>query len=279
MIGKALIPVGGKGTRLRPLTSVVPKALFPLVDGGGRIKTVLHVICEQAIEAGANRIGVVVSPWQNDMIRRYFAAAESNFGKLPAVIEYITQASPEGFGDAVLQGRGFVGEEPFLLLLGDHIQLAANGKPPCSLQVAQAFDAADAEAMVGMQEVSKDELSKVGVAKGVPIGQDLYRCSCIVEKPDLSTAREKLVTDGLGEDTFLGHCGIYIFSPEIFDCIAQVSTTAQKRAKEVELADAQALLLKKYPERYYLYKIAGRAYDLGTPGGYADAQTVFRSRS
>ncbi|MHC4344516.1 MAG: sugar phosphate nucleotidyltransferase, partial [Planctomycetota bacterium] len=185
----------------------------------------------------------------------------------------------EGFGDAVLQGRGFVGNEPFLLLLGDHIQLAANGKPPCSVQVVQAFDAGDAEAMVGMQEVSKDELSKVGAAKGVPIAQDVYRCSCIVEKPDLATAREKLVTDGLGEDTFLGHCGIYIFSPEIFDCIAQVSATAQKRAKEVELADAQALLLKKYPERYHVFKIAGRAYDLGTPGGYADAQAVLRSRS
>jgi UTP--glucose-1-phosphate uridylyltransferase len=278
MIGKALIPVAGKGTRLRPLTSVVPKALFPLVDGDGRIKSVLHVICEQAIEAGGNKIGIVVSPWQDEMIRQYFAAVESEFGKLPAVIEYITQASPKGFGDAVLQGRGFIGDEPFLLLLGDHIQLAASRKPPCSLQVAKAFDAADATAMVGMQEVSSDELSKVGAAKGVPVGQDVYRCSCIVEKPDLSTAREKLVTDGLGEDTFLAHCGIYIFSAEIFDCIAQVSATAQKRAKEVELADAQALLLKKCPERYYLYKIAGRAYDLGTPGGYADAQAVFRSR-
>ncbi|MHC4498715.1 MAG: sugar phosphate nucleotidyltransferase [Planctomycetota bacterium] len=279
MIGKALIPVAGKGTRLMPLTSVVPKALFPLVDGGGRIKSVLHVICEQAMDAGANKIGVVVSPWQDEMIRRYFAVVERDFGRLPAGIEYIKQSSPKGFGDAVLQGRNFVGDEPFLLLLGDHIQLAENGRSPCSVQVAQAFEAANAVAMVGMQEISKDELSKVGAAKGVPIGQDLYRCSCIVEKPDMSTAREKLVTDGLARDTFLGHCGIYIFSPEIFDCIAQVSTTAQKRAKEVELADAQALLLKKYPERYYLYKIAGRAYDLGTPGGYAHAQTVFRSRS
>jgi UTP--glucose-1-phosphate uridylyltransferase len=255
---------------------VVPKALFPLVDGGGRIRTVLHVICEQAIEAGADRIGVVVSPWQNDLIQGYLSAVESEFGKLPPVIEYIAQASPKGFGDAVLQGRGFVGDEPFLLLLGDHIQLAANGKPPCSLQVARAFDAADAAAMVGMQEVSKDDLPKVGVARGVSIGQDVYRCSCIIEKPDLATARKRLVTEGFGEDTFLGHCGIYIFSPEIFDCIAQVSATPQKRAKEVELADAQALLLKKYPQQYYLYKIAGRAYDLGTPEGYADAQTVFR---
>jgi UTP--glucose-1-phosphate uridylyltransferase len=256
---------------------VVPKALFPLIDSGGRTKTVLHVICEQAIEAGVDRIGVVVSPWQNDMIRRYFSAVESQFGQLPAAIEYITQASPKGFGDAVLQGRGFVGEEPFLLLLGDHIQLAANGKPPCSLQVTEAFGAADAVAMVGMQEVLKDELSKVGVSKGVPIGQDVYRCGCIVEKPDLPTAREKLVTDGLGADTFLGHCGIYIFSQEIFECITQVSTTARKHAKEVELADAQALLLKKYPQQYFLYKIAGRAYDLGTPAGYADAQAVFGS--
>jgi UTP--glucose-1-phosphate uridylyltransferase len=124
--------------------------------------------------------------------------------------------------------------------------------------------------------VPKDELSKVGVASGVQIRQDIYRCTHFVEKPDLATARAKLVTAGLVEDTFLTHCGIYIFTPAVFDCIAQVSATAQKEAKEVELADAQALLLEKYPEQYYLYKIAGRAYDLGAPAGYTDAQAVFR---
>lgn len=262
-----------------PVTSVVPKAMFPLVDAAGQIKSVLHVICEQAISAGVEHIGIVVSPWQTDMVRQYFAAVvEGNFEKLPVHIEYITQASPNGFGDAVLQGLNFIGEEPFMLLLGDHIHIADREQPSCVSQVAKAFDSFDAVAMIGMQTVSTEELSGVGVASGVQIQQDIYRCTYFVEKPDLATARQKLVTEGLAEDTFLAHCGIYVFSPEIFDCLLQVRTTAQKVGKEVELADAQTVLLKRYPQKYLLYKIAGRAYDVGTPLGYADAQARFRSK-
>jgi UTP--glucose-1-phosphate uridylyltransferase len=151
MVSKALIPVAGRGTRLRPLTSVVPKALLPLVDDSGTMKCVLHVICEQAVHSGAAHIGVVASPWQIDMLRQYFDAVdECGFAKLPATVEYITQVSPKGFGDAVLQGRSFVGDEPFLLLLGDHVQMEDGGQPACSLQVVKAFDSTDAVAMVGM---------------------------------------------------------------------------------------------------------------------------------
>ena len=107
MISKALIPVAGKGTRLLPLTSVVPKALFALVDGAGRIKSALHVICEQAMQAGVSQIGVVVSPWQKDMICRYFAAVESDFAKLGPANQvegwkdyaYITRITTDSTGE------------------------------------------------------------------------------------------------------------------------------------------------------------------------------------
>lgn len=279
MVRKALIPIAGKATRLMPVTSVVPKAMFPLVNAANQIQSVLHVICEQAISAGVEHIGIVVSPWQTDIVRQYFdAVRKGGFGKLPAHIEYITQASPNGFGDAVLQGLSFIGEEPFMLLLGDHIYIEDRGQRPCAVQVARAFDSADGVAMIGMQLVSTEELSRVGVATGVQIQQDIYCCTYFVEKPDLATARQILVTEGLTEDTFLAHCGIYVFSPEIFDCISQVSTTARKAGKEVKFAAAQTVLLKRYPKKYLLYKIAGRAYDVGTPSGYADAQAAFRSK-
>jgi UTP--glucose-1-phosphate uridylyltransferase len=132
--------------------------------------------------------------------------------------------------------------------------------------------------MIGMQPVSTEELSKVGVAGGIQIQQDIYRCTDFAEKPDPLTARQKLVTDGLPKGTFLAHCGIYVFAPEIFDCLVALGPTAQKSRKEIELADAQGVLLKKYPKEYFLYKIAGRAYDLGTPAGYTDAQAAFRSK-
>jgi len=278
MVRKALIPIAGKGTRLMPVASVVPKAMFPLIDSTDNIRSVLHVICEQAVSAGAQSIGIVISPWQAGIVQRYFeAVCEYGFAELPARIEYITQASPKGFGDAVLQARSFVGDEPFMLLLGDHIHIPDNDKPRCASQVVGAFDSAGAAAMIGMQAIPATELSKVGVAGGVRIRQDTYHCACFVEKPDVDTARQKLRTKGLPEDTFLAHCGIYIFTPEIFECIEEVAVAAEKTVKETELADAQSLLLTRRPQKYLLHKISGRAYDVGNPAGYAEAQAAFRA--
>ncbi len=278
MIRKALIPIAGKGTRLMPVTSVVPKAMFPLIDSTDNIKAVLHVICEHAVSAGAQSVGIVMSPWQVGIVQRYFEAArEYGFEELPARIEYITQTSPKGFGDAVLQARNFVGDEPFMLLLGDHIHIPDDDKPACAAQVVEAFDSAGAAAMIGMQTISATELSKVGVAGGIRIQQDTYRCTCFVEKPDIDTARRKLRTDGLPKDTFLAHSGIYIFTPEIFECIEEVAVAAEKTAGEIELADAQSLLLTRRPKKYLLHNISGRAYDVGNPAGYAEAQVAFRA--
>jgi len=289
-VRKALIPIAGKATRMMPISSVIPKAMLPLVNAANQIQCVLHAICRQAIAAGIEHIGIVLSPGQIDMVGRYFdAVRKGGFGKLPAHIEYITQDKPQGFGDAVLLARDFIGAEAFMLLLGDHIHLQDAGQPPaqappgtpcgaargaCAAQVARAFDCCDAVAMIGVQAVTKNELSKVGVACGVLIKQNLYRCTRFIEKPDLATARMELRTDGMHEDTFLAHAGIYVFSPEIFDCLCEISTIAQKTGRETELADAQVELLRKHPQQYFLCKIEGRAYDVGTPEGYARAQAA-----
>ncbi|MFC1636358.1 sugar phosphate nucleotidyltransferase [Planctomycetota bacterium] len=277
MIRKALIPIAGNATRLMPVTSVIPKAMFPLVNGENQIQCILHVICEQAISAGINHIGIVVSPAQTDMVRQYFTVIRKcGFGELPAQIEYIIQAAPQGFGDAVLQGLDFVGEEPFMVLLGDHVYVHDNNEPPCTVQVARAFDSFDGVAMIGTQSLSEKELSRVGVVSGVQIKENVYRCTRFIEKPDLATAQRELAMNGLPKGTFLAHCGIYIFSPVIFDCLLHIRTTLQREGKELELANAQTSLLEKYPEKYFLCKISGQAYDIGTPLGCADAQVAFR---
>ena len=279
MIRKALIPIAGKATRLMPVTSVMPKAILPLVNDRDQIQSLIHVICKEAIMAGAEHIGLVVSPGQDQIISRYFASVErSSSEKLPAQIEFICQPRPDGFGDAVLRAKDFLGDEPFLLLLGDHIHIESRGEAPCAAQVAKAFDSVDAVAMVGMQTVPIDELSRVGVATGSLIQPHTYRCTYFVEKPDPATAWEKLATEGLPEGSFLAHCGIYVFSREMFNCLSQVRRSSHRTNKEVELADAQTILLKKYPERYFLHEVRGRAYDIGTPSGYSCTQAAFRKR-
>ena len=63
-ISKALIPIAGLGTRMRPLSQVVPKAMLPLVDGAGRVRPIVHYICAEAHAAGAEQIVLVISPGQ-----------------------------------------------------------------------------------------------------------------------------------------------------------------------------------------------------------------------
>ena len=267
----ALIPVAGRGTRLGPIASVFPKAMLPLVDASNDLVTVLHIIVQQALQAGIERVGIIVSPWQHDMLRQYFAAIEDQgCESFSAVIEYIIQPSPKGFGDAVLRGAGFVANKPFVLLLGDHVHIQDPGAPSCTRQVTEDFVAQDGVAMIGVQAVHAEELSRVGVCRGAPMGKNVYRCACFVEKPCLSVARDCLVTEGLPAETFLAHCGIYVFSSEIFECLRR--TKSQQPGQEIELADAQSLLLEMDPQTYFLCKIMGRAYDVGTPAGYAEAQ-------
>jgi UTP--glucose-1-phosphate uridylyltransferase len=279
LIRKAIVPIAGRGTRLMPVTSAVPKAMFPIVCRNQTIKCLIHLILEQIIAAEIEHVGIIVSEWQIDMVKQYFKSfLEKNIAKLPVHIEYIIQPSPKGFGDAVLGSAAFVNDEPFLLLLGDHLYIEKSSEPPCTTQVTRAFNSSNAVAMIGVQQVSAGELSKVGVVGGTRIEENIYLCSSFVEKPTLKTARQKLVTNGLPEGNFLAHCGIYAFKPEIFDCLSQVDKEAKRSGREVELAQAQALLLKKHPRQYFLCEIDGRAYDIGTPQGYADAQYAFQGK-
>ena len=75
---------------------------------------------------------------------------------------------------------------------------------------------------------------------------------------------------GLAKDRYLAHCGIYVFTPEIFDCISELSAEGQANG-ETGLTEAQQLLLRRHPNDYYLHLVAGVTMDTGSPAGYVDA--------
>lgn len=255
-----------------PLTSVVPKALFPLVETDGRIKAVLHVILEEVRDAGIDEMCIIVSPGQEEMIRRYLDAARNFYGEmLPAEISFAEQSNPKGFGDAVLEAKHFIGAEPFVLLLGDHIHLSCSGRASCISQVVKAFDTVGPKAMIGVHDVDEAIIHTMGVAAGTLIEERVYHCTEFVEKPDRETARRRLRTQGLPEGRYLAHCGIYIFDAEIFGCLQEEGENSNR---ELELAAAQGRLLQRYPESYYLCHIDGMAYDTGNPEGYLSAFTT-----
>jgi len=277
-IRKAVIPVAGEGKRLRPFTFAVAKAMLPLVDGEDRVRPVLHYILSEAAAAGIDAVALVVAPAREDLLRRYLEEVRgAGYADLPANIEFIPQPQPLGFGHAVLLAGDFVADEPFVLLLGDHVYVADEGAEPCASQAVAAFARTGGKAMVAMRSVGPAELPRVGVARGRPLPGGELRCADFVEKPDLATARSRLVTPGLGEDRFLAHFGIYVFAPVLFDLLSELAAAAKAEGEEIQLAAAQSMLLQRHPDEYYLTRISGQAYDTGTPSGYLRAQAAMRA--
>src|SRR3954463_2268520 len=155
-VRKAFITAAGRGTRQYPASAAVQKEMFPLVDRDGLTKPVVQIIGEEAIDSGIEEICIVTAPGEESQYREYFKrldneSVKSFRGKDWAILEseklgafgdrlhFAEQSSPEGFGHAVYQAKAFVGDEPFLLLLGDHIYIS-NTKERCAQQLIKVYE-------------------------------------------------------------------------------------------------------------------------------------------
>lgn len=262
---------------MRPISAVVPKALLPLVDAAGRCRCALHLNLLEAAAAGIDQAILVVSGDQQRAVMDYLAAARDvgDADGLPEVV-FVEQASPKGLGDAVSCAESLVGGESFMVLLGDHVRLAAPGAKPCTVQVIECHDGYRGHAMVGMQVVGADWVSQMGVAGGDPVAPGrVYRCSRIIEKPTPAVAGEQLAVADLGDDSFLAHAGVYVFRPTIFRCLREIAQQAGDA--EIGLTEAQQMLLEKIPDSSYLLRVDGEVLDVGNPAGYAAAIDAVRA--
>ena len=141
-ITKAVITAAGRGARQYPASDTVQKAMLPLVDRDGLTKPVLQIIAEEAIESGIEEICVVAAPGDEAVYRRHFRSYAANLRSaykgvewaeeqarrlvdLEQRLRFAVQPEPEGYGHAVWCARTFVGGEPFLLLLGDHLYISS----------------------------------------------------------------------------------------------------------------------------------------------------------
>src|SRR3954470_4849609 len=288
-VRKAVITAAGRGTRQYPASTAVQKEMFPLVDRDGLTKPVIQIIGEEAIESGIEEICIITQPGEEPEYREYFRRmsdeesrgfrgkdwailASEKLGSFGERFHFAEQKSPEGFGHAVYQAKEFAGDEPFLLLLGDHVYIS-DVKDRCALQLIKVFEQYMLDAVTGVQPTVERQLHLFGTIRGEPIepNKGIYRAELIVEKPSIELAREKLVTPGLPAGNYLAHFGMHVFSPRIFDSLEYLIKNNIREKNEIQLTAAQEHLRQK-SDKYWCVDVQGQRYDTGIPYGLMETQ-------
>lgn len=288
-VRKAVITAAGRGTRQYPASTAVQKEMFPLVDRDGLTKPVIQIIGEECIDSGIEEICIITQPGEEKLYREYFRRLDNDMvksfrGKDWAILEseklgsfgdrlhFAEQHSPEGFGHAVYQAKQFVGDEPFLLLLGDHVYIS-DIKDRCARQLIRVYEQYMLDTVTGVQPTIERQLHLFGVVKGTPIdaGKGIYKADLIVEKPSIEYAREHLVTPGLPAGNYLAHFGMHVFSPRIFDSLEYLIKNNLREKGEFQLTAAQEHL-RQNTDKYWCVITQGQRYDTGIPYGLMETE-------
>lgn len=277
--------MAGLGTRLYPISIVLPKGLMPFVLPNGRLTTGLQLIAGALLEAGIEQIGVVVAPEQEPTYRRFLEGDFARYGdalqrkpelhtlyeelqQLKAHITLVMQHQPYGFGHAVWCAREFAQGEPVLVMLGDHLPLATGMESPVQ-QAIRMYDQLQTP-LYAVYQVPLQVVERYGILQGEPTEHaHLYRLLQVVEKPDRAFALEALRTPGLPEGQFFTHFGIYCLPADLWTVQEEIACAYQPSQGEWYLVDAQQRLLQRMPA--YLLEVEGRMLDFGTPEEYAAA--------
>ena len=289
-VRKAVITAAGRGTRQYPASTAVQKAMFPLVDRDGLTKPTIQIIAEEALDSGIEEICIVTQPGEEKLYRDYFRRLDDDMvkafrGKDWAILEseklaglgerlhFAEQHTPEGFGHAVYQAREFVGDEPFLLLLGDHVYISY-AKERCARQLTRVFEQYMLDAVTGVQPTLERDLHGFGTIRGEPVepAKGIYRAQLIIEKPSIEVAREQLATPGLPAGNYLSHFGMHVFSPRIFDSLEYLIRNNLREKGEIQLTAGQEHLRQQSQGKYWVVVTQGQRYDTGIPYGLMETQ-------
>ncbi len=287
-VRKAVIPAAGFGTRLFPASKATKKELFPVIDRDGIAKPAILLIVEEAIDAGIEEIIIIVQRDDLNDFRSFFNAQISieNFNKLPPHfkeysrkllemgqrVSFLVQDNQEGFGHAVYTTRERIGDEPFLLMLGDHIY-RSNTSASCARQMVEAYNQYGTS-VVGLKRTPEADISGFGVVNGVWVEeQRILNITEFAEKPTLDYARTSLHVPHIPEDEYLTVFGQYIIKPEIFDLLETNIRNNLRERGEFQLTSALDRL--RQMDGFQGLMIDGRRFDIGIPEHYLETLQLY----
>jgi UTP--glucose-1-phosphate uridylyltransferase len=261
-VTKAVIPAAGLGTRFLPATKAQPKEMLPVVD-----RPAIQYVVEEAVRAGITDLLIITGRGKRSLEDHFDRNFELEYyleqkGKTEdlsevtalaemADIHYVRQGEPLGLGHAVSVARKHVGDNPFVVMLGDDIMDPRSQVLEGMIRTYEQFG----RSVVALQEFPLDQISAYGCVKPEAMSDELIRILDIVEKPAPAEAPSGMAV-----------MGRYIFTPEIFDQLERVKPGV---GGEIQLTDAIALLLGEQTVYGYLFS-EGR-YDIGKKIDYLRA--------
>ncbi len=296
-ISKAVITAAGRGIRLFPAADTVQKAMLPIADRDGLVKPLLQIIAEEALDSGIEEICVVAAPGDEAKYRTQFGLLRDNLletfrsadwarteaeriDSLMNRLHFRVQEEPRGYGDSVRQARDFVREEPFLLLLSDHLYVSHDPARRCARQL---LDLAEAEGcpVASVNPTREHLVRNYGTATGKRLAgrEGVYRLERIVEKPSVSQAELELVTPGLRAGYYLCFFGMHVLPPSLFGILdemaeptgkSQHSSSPPSRSGELQLSPALQELARR--DKFLALEVKGSRYDIGAKYGALRAQ-------
>lgn len=288
-VRKAVIPAAGFGTRLFPASKATKKELFPVIDQDGIAKPAILYIVEEALQAGIEEVIVIVQQQDLDDFYSFFNTQISieNYNKLPRHfqeysqrildigkrVSFVIQQNQEGFGHAVYCASQAIGDEPFLLMLGDHLYRAPN-EISCAQQLMEAYNQYGTN-IVGLRRTPENQIANFGTIAGVWVEENrLLNVTEFAEKPTIDYAHSNLRVPGLQIDEYLTVFGLYIIKPRLFEFLDEHIHNNVRERGEFQLTSALDRLRQE--EGFYGLLMNGKRFDIGLPDYYLSALQAYR---
>ena len=264
MIKQAIIPLAGLGTRLLPLTSVLPKELLPINGKPG-----LEYILEEGINAGIKEFIFIISSKKKE-IKKYFYSdsfykkiikkknknkrLKEEFAKIKKykkIIKFVYQDLPRGTGDAVLKCKNYIKSKYFLLLLPDDLIIKNN----CSLSMIKLHRKYKSS-VIASKKVKKKDVSRWGIFDLKKLNKNSFLIKDVIEKPSVKNAPSNYAI-----------IGRYILPKKIFNILQDQKPSLNG---EIHITDAIKTLINK-KEKFFGHIFSGKYLDCGTMAGYINS--------